>query len=79
MLISGIINVTLSKISKEWFYKISKTLLNGNFKYPVKCFIYISKCSKDEMYSIIIANLRVKIIEKIIRNVFEPMFEKGWT
>jgi retron-type reverse transcriptase len=69
------INATLSNIKKEWFIKSSVALLKANFKYLLSRRIQIRKFAITDTRPLIINNPRVKIIERAILNILEPIFE----
>ena len=66
---------TFHKINFKWFETTNKTLLKGNFQYPVRRRLWIFKPSRTELRFLIISNQRIKIIEKAILNAIEPFFE----
>lgn len=78
MMARGSTDVTLNNIKKEWFEKSHKALLNGSFKYPRRRRVYIPKPASVDTRPISINNPRVKMIERAILNVLEPIFEGTW-
>jgi hypothetical protein len=69
---------TLHKINLKWFETTSKTLLRGDFQYPTRRRLWVSKFSKTELRPLIISNPRIKVIEKALLNSIEPFFEGAW-
>lgn len=65
---------TLDKISNSWFITTSKKLLEGSFKYPNRRRLLVEK-QNGEKRPLIIANPRIKIIERALLNAIEPQFE----
>lgn len=74
----GVTDITLNKITKKWFYKVSRALLDGSFKYPTKRRISKPKYDTADKCFFTMINPRVKIIERAILNVLEPIFEGTW-
>ena len=78
MMTRGVTPDTLDKIDESWFEQTSKRLLQGNFKYPNRRRIYISKPA-GQVGKRPIASPRIKIIERALLDVIEPFFEGAWT
>jgi hypothetical protein len=70
----GTDDVTLNGINDSWFHNTSVKLLEGSFKYPNKKRVLIDQ-SDGSKRSFIIANPKVKIIEKALLSALEPQFE----
>lgn len=79
MLTRGATNETLNLIKDLWFENTSKKLIQGNFKYPNKRRIHISKpVGKQGTRPLTISSPGVKIIERAILDGIEPFFEGSW-
>ena len=80
MLTRGATSETINLIEDSLFEQMSKKLIQGNYKYPSKRRVRIPKpVSKEGTRPILIANSRVKIIEKAILNGIESFFEGSWS
>jgi retron-type reverse transcriptase len=80
MRIWGTANGALNSIENVWFEHTSQELIKGNYVYPDKRRVRISKtASKKGVRSLVILNPRIKIIEKAILNAIEPFFEGSWS
>lgn len=72
------IYANLNDIKKEWFIKSSIALLKANFRHPTRRRIQISKSATTDTRLFTLNNPRVKIIERAILNILEPIFEGCW-
>ncbi len=72
---------TLDKIDESWFEQTSKKLLQGNYKYPNRPFYRpIPKpAGKVGKRPLLIPGPGVKIIERALLDIIEPLFEGAWT
>lgn len=68
-------NVILPRVNKNWFKKISISLIDGSFKCPETRKIYIPNTTIKSICPIILIPLGLKIIEKSILNAIQPVFE----
>jgi retron-type reverse transcriptase len=67
-------DITLNKLSESWFVATNKKLFEGLFKYLIRRRVFLDKPS-DGKKPLIIANPRIKIIERVLLNALEPIFE----
>jgi retron-type reverse transcriptase len=75
-MISGQNKETLKNINLKWFRTTSNKLLKGLFVYPKMRQISIPKnLESTDTRSLTLTSPRIKIIERSILNVVEPMFE----
>jgi retron-type reverse transcriptase len=74
MMTVGSSQVTLNNISDHWFITANRKLLEGSFKYPDRRRVLIDKPDSGKR-PLIIANPRIKTIEKALLNAVEPLFE----
>ena len=74
MMTVGISQETLSNISNQWFEATSKKLLDGSFKYSNRRRVLFDRSDSGEK-PLIIANPRIKVIERALLNAVEPIFE----
>jgi retron-type reverse transcriptase len=66
--------VTLNNLSDRWFVTTSRKLLESSFIYPDHKWVLINK-PNDRKKPLIIANSKIKIIERALLNAIEPLFE----
>lgn len=78
MLTPGATSSTLNGITERWFIKTNERLLNGTYIYPIRKRIQIPKPNKNETRPLTISDPKVKIIERALLNVLEPIMEGTW-
>jgi len=66
--------ITLDKMNKFWFVNTSKKLTKSSFKYPNRRRVLLDKFNGSKR-PLTFANSRIKVIEKALLNVLEPVFE----
>ena len=71
----GTINISMIHLKQVWFLKTRKELLNNKFKYPLRRRICVFQSMHKKIRFFFISSPRVKIVEKVILNVLEPLFE----
>jgi retron-type reverse transcriptase len=74
----GVSSETLDGISKDWFEKLSESLLNGSFKFSPSRQVLISKVNGKSRP---LATPRQKIVQKamelILSSIWEPQFTES--
>lgn len=70
-------NSSQNNIKPLWFKQTSKQLIKGNFQYCKNHRIQI--WSKKNLKSLVLDNLKMKIIKKTLFNAIEPVFEGLWS
>nr|UBY46104.1 hypothetical protein [Porphyridium purpureum]UBY46130.1 hypothetical protein [Porphyridium purpureum] len=75
----GFSNEITSEINEAWFAETSIKFKNDSFIYTRKRKISIfKKPNKYEARFVVIHNIKIKIIEKVLLNSLEPVFEGSW-
>ena len=69
-------NETLDGLDSNWFYTISKRLLDGSFQFRPVRRIMIPKHNKSGEHPLTISNSRDKIVQQVIKMVLEQIYDK---
>ena len=70
-------NDAILSIKDKWFETASENLKSGTFKFSNKRRVFISKKVNDKR-SFTISDSKVKIIERALLNVLEPIYEGSY-